>query len=51
MIEFLRHIDHSLFFAINNGLASDALDAVMPWIRFKYTWFPFYAVLTAWMVW
>jgi undecaprenyl-diphosphatase len=48
VIEFLKNIDQSLFFAVN-GFHHPALDFVMYWISSKIIWLPFYVFLL-WLI-
>lgn len=49
MIHWLSEIDHALFIFLN-GLHNNFLDFLMLWITNKFTWFPFYLVLIAWLI-
>ena len=42
MIETLIHIDHTLFDFINQDLSNPFFDVVLPVVRNKKTWIPFY---------
>jgi len=45
MTEQLIHLDHQIFFAINNGLSNSFFDWLMPILRNRYTWFPLYLAI------
>lgn len=42
MFESLIHIDHWFFDFINQGLSNPFFDGLMPFVRNKKTWIPFY---------
>ncbi len=50
-MELLLHWDEQLFRLINGEWQSGLLDAVMPVLRNKLFWVPFYIALTGWAVW
>jgi undecaprenyl-diphosphatase len=50
MIEFLDGIDKEIFLFLN-GLHNDFFDTLMIWITDQETWYPFYALILAWMFW
>ncbi len=50
MIETLTQWDQSIFFWINQGWSSSFLDFLMPILRNKYTWLPFYLFLIVFSV-
>ncbi len=41
----LIHFDENLFHLINQGMQNPFFDLVMPWLRNKLTWVPFYLFL------
>ena len=43
-MDYLIQLDHQLFNFINQGLSNDFFDWVMPIIRNKKTWIPFYII-------
>ncbi len=45
MIDSLLNIDQQLFSLINQGLANDLFDWLLPHVRNKYTWIPLYLFL------
>ncbi len=45
------HIDHQLFFFINQQLANSFFDVLMPLVRNKLTWIPLYMLILAFLVW
>jgi membrane-associated phospholipid phosphatase len=49
-MDFLIHIDHWLFDAINQGMSNALLDAVLPFFREKYFWAPFYLFVIAYIL-
>ncbi len=44
MLEKFEELDRQLFIFLN-GIHNSFFDAIMPWITYKYTWFPLYLVL------
>jgi membrane-associated phospholipid phosphatase len=51
VLETLLQLDTRLFTAINSGLANPLLDAVLPWWRNRFFWYPLYAGLLGWLLW
>jgi len=51
MVSALQRWDESLFYAINHGLASPWLDAVMPWFSANPIFLPALAALGVWLFW
>jgi membrane-associated phospholipid phosphatase len=45
MLKEIIQLDHQLFYAINTGLSNSFFDVLMPILRNKYTWIPFYVFL------
>lgn len=45
MIDFLKHIDYSLFHFINQTISNPVLDVVMPFLRNALNWIPLYIFL------
>lgn len=50
MLNWLQEVDTSLFLWLN-GLHHPTMDIVMEWITYKQHWYPFYAILLAWLIW
>ena len=50
MTEQLLQLDKSLFHHINMVWTSPALDALLPWLRNKYIWAPFYLFILAFFI-
>lgn len=50
MLETLIAWDRTLFELINQTLTNGFLDAILPWMRDKYVWVPFYIFLIAYFV-
>lgn len=50
MLDKLLQIDREWFVAINNGLANDYFDVLMPIVRNQYTWVPLYAIIAGWFM-
>lgn len=50
MLEQLLTLDRSLFFFINVGCSSPVLDALMPMLREKLTWMPFYVMAALFII-
>ena len=50
MLDRLIELDQKLFLFLN-GLHSEGLDPVMVWISGKFTWWPFYLLLLAFLIW
>lgn len=42
--------DHQLFFFINKSLSNEFFDLILPLMRNKYTWIPFYVFVAAFML-
>jgi membrane-associated phospholipid phosphatase len=49
MLESLQNIDYAVFDGINQGLSNPFFDTLMPIIRNKKTWFPFYVLLALYL--
>jgi undecaprenyl-diphosphatase len=49
-LERLNQIDTQLFLFFN-GLHSETFDGIMVWVSGKVTWWPFYLMLLAYLVW
>ncbi len=49
-MDTLNQIDTKLFLFLN-GLHSETFDDIMVWVSGKLTWWPFYLVLLAYLVW
>ncbi|MFT5165583.1 MAG: membrane-associated phospholipid phosphatase [Saprospiraceae bacterium] len=49
-METILQCDYTIFEWINHDLQNNFLDAIMPWWRSKFIWFPFYAMLIGFMV-
>jgi undecaprenyl-diphosphatase len=49
-LDTLNQIDTKLFLFLN-GLHSETFDDIMVWVSGKLTWWPFYLVLLAYLVW
>lgn len=43
-MDFLIELDHQIFTFINHSLSNDFFDWVMPYVRNKKTWIPFYLI-------
>jgi membrane-associated phospholipid phosphatase len=50
MLDKLLQIDKEWFLAINNGMANDFFDALMPVLRNQYTWVPLYILIAGWFL-
>jgi len=50
MLDFLIDLDHSMFQFVNEDLSNPVFDYLMPIIRNKYTWIPFYVGLIAFSI-
>jgi len=50
MLDTLIHIDHVIFDFINQGLSNSIFDFIMPIIRNKKTWIPFYIFLAYFLI-
>lgn len=51
MLEQIIALDKSMFEFVNQGLSNSFFDIVLPWIRNKYNWVPFYIALIVFMIW
>lgn len=50
MLETILNWDAALFTFIHVELANPIFDAILPWIRNKYVWFPFYVFFMVWVI-
>lgn len=50
MFEQLIEWDNTLFYLVNSVWANGLFDAVMPWLRNKYTWVPLYVFIVSFFV-
>jgi undecaprenyl-diphosphatase len=50
MLNKLLLIDKEWFLTINNGMANDWFDALMPVLRNQYTWVPLYVLIAVWFL-
>ncbi len=50
MLDKLLKIDNEWFTAINNGMANDWFDVLMPVLRNQYTWIPLYVFTAFWLL-
>ena len=50
MLEQLIHIDHLIFDFVNQSLSNPLFDYIMPIIRNKKTWIPFYIILASLLI-
>ncbi len=51
MLEYLQHIDTSLFVFFNQTLANPVFDVIMPFITNKKTWIPVWLITVIMLVW
>lgn len=51
MLEFLRHMDTSLFVFFNQTLANPVFDVIMPFITDKRTWIPVWLITIVLLLW
>jgi membrane-associated phospholipid phosphatase len=51
MIEYLDWFDKSAFLWIQHHIRNSFMDAIMPWIRHKESWFPLYLLIIIFLTW
>lgn len=49
-MEVLLDIDYYLFTLINKEISNAIFDTILPLLRNKYVWYPFYIVISSWLI-
>lgn len=50
LLNFIIEVDHHLLYLINEGMSSDFLDNVVPWLRNDKFWLPLYVFLFSFLI-